>query len=151
MTDMDHLLRYDQANKLINFVQIEAKLGEYYMPAAQIKLDGTVLGEHPNTFLFNVRDYWRIGGYDEDFAGAYGSDGNFRKNAKGLGLREIKTAAWNTVVYRKENIHDACTHDFSRKDGPYYRANFPHLEAKRRGPAYVAGPPLRFDWVEERI
>jgi glycosyltransferase involved in cell wall biosynthesis len=151
MTDMDHVVEPDQIGKLLNFAQIEARRGEYYMPAAQLKTDGTVLGEHPNSYLFNVQDYWRIGGYDEDFAGAYGSDGNFRKNAQGLGLKEIKTSAWHTRVYRKEDIFDACTHDFSRKDGPYYRGNFPRLEAKRRGPAYRAGPPLRFEYVEESI
>ena len=151
LTDTDHLVPHDQIGKLINFTQIEARQGEYYMPASQIKLDGTVLGEHPNTYLFNVADYWRIGGYDEDFAGSYGSDGNFRKNCQGLGLREIKTSAWHTLVYRKENIWDACTHDFSRKEGPYYRANFPHLETKRRSPAYKPERPIRFDYREEQI
>ena len=151
LTDMDHVVPAEQINKLINFAQIEAKRGEYYMPASQIKTDGTVLGEHPNTYLFHVADYWRIGGYDEDFAGAYGSDGNFRKNAQGLGLREVKTAAWNTIVYRKEDIFDACTHDFSRKDGPYYRANFPHLEAKRRAGPYKPVNPIRFDYTEEQV
>lgn len=151
LTDMDHVVPFDHANKMLNFVQIEAREREYYMPASQVKTDGTVLGEHPNTYLFNVKDYWRIGGYDEDFAGAYGSDGNFRKNARGLGIREIKTSAWHTVVYRKEDIWDACTHDFSRKDGPYYRAHFPHLEQKRRAPAYIPNNPIRFAYVEEQI
>ena len=151
LTDMDHVVPPAHANKMINFAQIEAKAGNYYMPASQVKTDGTVLGEHPNTYLFNVRNYWMIGGYDEDFAGAYGSDGNFRKNATGLGLREVKTSAWHTVVYRKEDIFDACTHDFSRKDGPYYRAHFPHLERKRRSQAYIPESPIRFPYVEEQI
>lgn len=152
MTDMDHVIPPDQADKMLHFAHVEARQHEYYMPAAQIKTDGTVLGEHPNTYLFNRRDYWNIvGGYDEDFAGAYGSDGNFRKNATGLGLREVKTSAWHTIVFRKEDIFDACTHDFSRKDGPYYRANFPNLEAKRRAPAYRPERPIRFPWHQEEI
>lgn len=151
LTDMDHLVPFDQADKMLHFAMVEALPREYYMPAAQIKTDGTVLGEHPNTYLFNRRDYWDIGGYDEDFAGSYGSDGNFRKNAKGLGLREVRTAAWHTIVFRKEDISDACTHDFGRKESPYHRANFPELEAKRRASAYRPQRPIRFPWHEEQI
>jgi hypothetical protein len=121
------------------------------MPASQIKTDGTVLGEHPNTYLMEQHDFWNCGGYDEDFAGWYGSDGNFRKNMKGLGLREIRTSAWHTIVYRKEDIFDACTHDFGRKDSAFYRAHNPALEHKRRSSAYRARNHLRFGWLEEGI
>ena len=150
MTDMDHVVPVNQIEKLLNFANHEAKEGEYYMPASQIKLDGTVLGEHPNSYLFSVRDYWMMGGYDETFAGWYGSDGNFRKNMR-AGLKEVQTSAWHTVVYRKEDVFDACTHDFGRKDSPLYRANAPHLEVLRRSPAYKPKNHLRFDWFEETV
>lgn len=150
MTDMDHLVPHHQIDKMIHFAHREAIQGEYYMPVAQIKTDGTVIGEHPNSYLMSVQDFWLMGGYDEDFAGCYGSDGNFRKNMR-AGLKEIKTAAFNTMVFRKEDIADACTHDFGRKDSEYYRANFPALEAKRRAPPYKPKNHLRFDWFEETV
>lgn len=150
MTDMDHVVPKAEVEKMLHFARHEAREGEYYMPISQIKLDGTVLGEHPNSYLFSVRDFWMVGGYDETFSGWYASDGNFRKNMRGW-LKEIKTSAWHTVVYRKEDIFDACTHDFGRKDSQYYRANNARLEELRRAPPYKPKNPLRFEWFEAAV
>lgn len=142
LADMDHLVPYDQIENVIAFAP---KVGSYYMPG-QRTVTGEVLGAHPNTFLFNRNDFWMMGGYDEDFAGFYGSDGNFRKCAKGAGLKETPTLAFHLVVYRDTDIFDANT-KLPRKRSQYDASMNPYLNGKRRGPAYRAVRPLRFTWV----
>lgn len=151
MTDMDHLVPIDQLDALTEFAATRALPKHYYMPNQRLT-DGTFLHrEHPNSYLMRVEDFWAMGGYDEDFAGSYGSDGNFRRCAI-MGpakLVERKLLALHTVVYRSEDIMDANTKDWGRKGSEYHVGNIPHLFAKARSPAYKATNPIRFEW--ERV
>jgi hypothetical protein len=145
LMDMDHLLPHHQAETMLRYAERSAS-GVYYMPN-QFLVDGTDLQRpHPNGYLINKSDFWFMGGYDEDFAGWYGSDGNFRKCARGAGLAEVVTNEFHTVVYRRTDIADASTRKYGRKDSPYAATNNPVLAAKRSGPAYRAQNPLRFNW-----
>lgn len=145
MTDMDHVLPPGQAELLLKF---SPSIGCYYLPA-RLVTSGDEIHPHPNTFLFNRCDFWNMGGYDEDFSGWYGSDGNFRKCAKGYGLRETETSDFSLTVFRREEISDASTRRYGRKDSKYSVMNNPALVAKRRGPAYRAERPIRFEWTRE--
>jgi len=151
MTDMDHLVPVDQLEKLTDFAALHAKPRHYYMPN-QSATDGTsLMREHPNTYLMRVEDFWAMGGYDEDFAGHYGSDGNFRRCAI-MGpakLTEKKLMQFHTVVYRPRDVKDANTKDWGRKGSPFHAWNDPKLFAKMKAPAYKASNPIRFEW--ERI
>lgn len=143
LMDMDHLLPRDQADKMLRF---KKRSGVYYMPN-QHKVNGEDLQRpHPNGYLFSRSDFWTMGGYDEDFAGWYGSDGNFRKCAKGAGLIEQPTMDFHTIVFRREDINDANTHAYGRKDTKYWSEHNPDLAKKRRAPAYRASRPMRFVW-----
>lgn len=150
ISDMDQFVPVNEAVKMERFAAIEALPGEYYMPMRRSAADGSALHPHPNCYLFRRDDFWKMGGYDEDFAGCYGSDGNFRKCARAM-LRESQTVAFTTVSFGRSEIPDASTVDFGRKDSPYWRPNFPHLEAKRRAPPYMARNHMRFDWAEVRL
>jgi hypothetical protein len=146
MTDMDHLVPRNQIGRMLSFPAVR---GHYYMPN-QYSTDGENLHcSHPNTYLMHAEDFWGMGGYDEDFAGVYGSDGNFRKCCKGSGLREIQTNAFHAVVYRGEDIADARTNEFGRKESKFYRPHHPHAAAKAKGPPYKAINPIRFQYIRE--
>lgn len=147
MTDMDHLLPKKQAEFMMLFIEELARPGEYYMPT-QALTNGVKLLPHPNSYLMRRDDFWAMGGYDEDFAGWYGSDGNFRKCCRGAGMLEFPVTHWHTVVHRSTDIADANT-KLSRKDGPMYAPLNAALNAKRKGPAYKASRPIRFQWVRE--
>lgn len=147
MTDMDHMLSRDQVSKALDYSSHRARRGEYYMPH-RVDFDGTGTHPHANSFLFNVSDFWMMGGYDEDFAGCYGSDGNFRKCARAV-LKETVTSSFRLTRWSGDAIPDANTRDWGRKESPYHRSNFPKLEAKSRGPAYKAEAPIRFTWQQE--
>lgn len=148
MTDMDHMLERDQLAGLLRCVE-HAKRGEYYMPAYRFiaGLAGVIEGAHANSYVMHSEDFWAQGGYDEDFAGAYGSDGNFRKCMM-AGLREMLTNDFKLTRYPREVIADASTVDWGRKDSEFHRSRFPKLEAKRKGPAYKAVDHLRFKWEQ---
>lgn len=149
MTDMDHVVPVPQLHAMTAFSETAPKK-HYYMPN-QRKVDGTDLQrEHPNSYLMRVEDFWFMGGYDEDFAGAYGSDGNFRRCAQqASGLIEVKALKFHTIVYRSEDIMDANTKDFGRKGSEYHVGNIPHLFKKARSPAYKAVNPIRFPWERQ--
>jgi hypothetical protein len=143
MMDMDHLLPPLQAAIMLEF---EARQGTYYMPNQYLTNGVSLDRPHPNGYLFNVRDFWMMGGYDEDFAGYYGSDGNFRRCAKGAGLIEKPIFDFHTVVYRSEDIHDANTKGLGRKGSVYHSHKYPHLAKKMQAPPYRAVNPIRFPY-----
>lgn len=145
LTDIDHVLTSENADRLLSFKPAE---GCYYMPQRRT-VRGDVIGGHPNSFLFSKCDFWHAGGYDEDFCGWYGSDGNFRKCARGSGLSEVQTTAFALHLYKTDDVPDANTRRYGRKDSPYYAPTCPTLNAKRRGPPYRAQQPIRFEWRRE--
>lgn len=146
LTDMDHMVARHEVGPMLNFVSHSAVKGEYYLPR-RVDFDGKPNHPHANSYIFNVDDFWRMGGYDEDFAGCYGSDGNFRKCARSV-LKEKITPAFELTRWTTVAMSDANTQDWGRKESPYHRSQFPHLEAKSRGPAYKAVAPIRFTWEQ---
>lgn len=144
LLDMDLVLEPKELNAASNFASVDSSPREYYMPA-RVNAARQPIPPHPNAYLFRRAEFWEMGGYDEDFAGCYGSDGNFRKCARAV-LREVQTVAWRLVMYGRSEINDASTVDFGRKESKFWRPNFPHLEAKRRSPPYKATNHLRFNW-----
>lgn len=142
MTDMDHMLTERNVMAADEFSKSRARRGQYYMPR-RFRTNGQEYHPHPNSFLFNRMDFWDMGGYDEDFVGFYGSDGNFRKCARGNGMQEVTIQDFALVMYGREDIADARTTTLTRKEGDLWAAKNPVLNAKRMGPPYRAINPLR--------
>lgn len=142
MSDMDHLLSFREFPKMFDFVERRAVRGNYYMPR-RARVGGAPYHPHPNTFVFHREDFWSMGGYDEDFVGFYGSDGNFRKCAKGSGLFEKPCDEFKMTLFGTDAIPDANTRTLTRKEGPLWAATNKKLNAKRTGPPYRAVDPLR--------
>jgi hypothetical protein len=145
MTDMDHVLNQVQVEKMIRFVDDVAYRGHYYLPA-RVKANMAQYHRHPNTFLFHKEDFWNMGGYDEDFVGHYGSDGNFRKCAMAAGLFEQYVDAFKLVLVGTNDVPDCNTRAYTRKDGPLWAARDSKLNAKRMGPGYRAVHPFRMPY-----
>jgi hypothetical protein len=147
MTDMDHMLTRHGAGKMLDFVSERARPGRYYMPR-RVRPGGAPYHSHPNSFLFNRGDFWSMGGYDEDFVGYYGSDGNFRKCAKGAGLMETPCEEFALVLHGRNHCEDANTRSLTRKEGPLWAALHPFLNKKRMGPPYKASNPHRLPYSQ---
>lgn len=145
MTDMDRMVHASQIGRMLT---LDVEPCVLYMPV-QHQTDGTVIAPHPNTFLLRVEDFEKMGGYDEDFAGWYGSDGYFRRCAAHAGLKEQRTEAFFTIKFRQADCEDASTRTLGRKGSEYHIPKNLELFRKARGTPQKAVNPLRFDW--ERV
>ena len=122
LTDMDHMLTAHAADALIRRMgkldpeiayflhRIEVDTGEPTRNAAGERKP------HPNSFVMTRDLYWRVGGYDEDYCGIYGTDGLFKERlfkeaAKGFLKHVALTRYWRDIVA------DASTTDQPRKEG----------------------------------
>ena len=134
LTDMDHLLTGENALALLRRLpkldpeaiytlhRIEATTGE------ATTNDAGRPKPHPNSFVVTRALYWRIGGYDEDFCGIYGTDGLFKQRAFTVGRQEHLKKVALTRFWR-EIIADAST-NAPRKEGRDPGAKKRIMEAK---------------------
>jgi glycosyltransferase involved in cell wall biosynthesis len=84
---------------------------------------------HPNTWLMTRAAYDAMGGYDERFAGLYGTDADFRDR---LVRRFGEPKMLDDVVWRvpRTTIPDASTTTYMRKQ-PEDREGIPRVKAER--------------------
>lgn len=146
MTDMDHLLPAHQVQAMLDFA---GERGSYYMPGQFLTHNVNLHRPHPNTYLMHCRDFWDAGGYDEDFCGYYGSDGNFRRCMIGAGLRELYAPDFHLVVYRTSDILDANTKGLGRKNSELWSKNNKKLALKMRSKPYKATNHIRFEYERQ--
>ncbi len=119
LTDMDHMLTEANAVELVNtwldektiytLARVEANTGLPTMKDGNPK-------PHPNSFVVTKKLYWKIGGYDEDYSGIYGTDGLFRSRAFAIAKRghlvDVKLHR-----YWSDLVSDASTTTLQRKEG----------------------------------
>ncbi len=154
LTDMDHVLPERSAERLLRAMDQGKLDGRQIYMMDRIEADTglpTTNGNgipkpHPNSFVVTKKLYWKIGGYDEDYCGIYGTDGLFKHRAFSIApkghLRIPLTRYWRDLV------PDAST-NAPRKEGrdPLAR-NRVAREKAERGEADVV-KVLQFDW--ERV
>lgn len=119
LTDMDHVLSESQFQSLLSSLdelnteaiytldRVEADTG---LPTFQNGREKP----HPNSFVVTRDTYWKIGGYDEDFCGIYGTDALFRSRAESR-MRHLSGVA--LTRYWRDLIADASTTTLERKEG----------------------------------
>lgn len=143
LTDMDHLVpdhtwRYVMSGALkpdraYTFTRVDAP-------------DMTPTKHHPNTWAIHCSLYWRIGGYDERFAGYYGSDGDFRDRLRSAA--PIEQLAFPVIRVPREVVADASTTRYGRKE-PIDREAIPRI--KRERAAQHGWKPLNFRFEYEKV
>lgn len=113
LTDIDHEIPEATWRRVI-----EGELNPnavYRFARISAKPDGTTVEykEHPNTWLVTRHQYENAGGYDERFAGYYGTDGDFRNRI----LEGVLFIELPEVIIRigREVVPDASTTQFNRK------------------------------------
>lgn len=102
--------------------------------------------EHPNTWLMTKAMYWQIGGYDERFAGWYGTDGDFAGRAKKF-TRAVQQLDLNIIRVPRDVTPDASTTAYARKsaeDG----AAVKRIKDERFMEADPRPKTLTFPWKE---
>lgn len=68
---------------------------------------------HPNSYFIHKAMWERIGGYDERFAGYYGTDGDFRDRLNQVS--KVETLKDHIIRVPRDHIHDASTTRYARK------------------------------------
>jgi len=144
ITDMDHLLTADQAAILC---RKKLQIDRFYVPLRKRAITDEPYKRHPNSYLLTNKTYWAAGGYDESYAGYYGTDSTFRRRLSDKGKR-IESNDWALTLFGREVIADASTTTYGRKGSAYHISNNPELNA-RKGLNPKPIPPLNFPW--ERV
>lgn len=136
LSDMDHVLPADSLRALLERCtagpDVAYSLQRLDAPDLTPKRDKRGhLHPHPNTYALRKSRYWRVGGYDEDACGIYGTDGPFR----GRLLQQttiVHLADVPIVRYPREVIPDAST----RVDRTQFKQN-PAVQRRlaEKGPA----------------
>jgi len=131
LTDIDHLVPRETYERII---QRKLSKGVVYrfsretLERAGSDPPTTPYKPHPNSWLMTRNTYERIGGYDERFAGFYGTDADFRNRvaqaAEVVMLDEVLIRVPRTV------IEDASTRTYLRKQ-PEDALNLPQIKLQR--------------------
>jgi hypothetical protein len=107
MTDMDHVVRQ---NVLENLIYGRHSADVIYRFSRR-EHHGVRIHPHPNSWFMTREMFWKIGGYDENFSGFYGSDGSYRRRCAATALIRIMT----DELERHEYVGDSSTTRYKRK------------------------------------
>lgn len=126
LTDMDHLVPEATMRDVITRKLSWKGIYRFSRVSAP---DLAPYKPHPNSWLMTREMYDRIGGYDERFAGWYGTDSDFRDRAAALAKIDILKSV--LVRVPREVIPDASTTTYARKTVED-NANLARIKAERR-------------------
>jgi len=140
LTDMDHLVTVGLLQRVM-YSTCDPKIAYRFSRVSAPNMEPYKL--HPNSWFLTRKLYKRVGGYDERFAGYYGTDGDFRDrlDAKAA-LVQLKEYL---IRVPREVIADASTTVYERKtdwDGD----NIKRLKMERG-----KHPPIRQNFPYERV
>lgn len=132
-SDLDYFLSEKSFSEILKY---SVKDGEYYTFKSFRKDTGETVSEHPSTILVKRDDFWKAGGYDEDFVQHYGySDILLRENLtkilvhKVLPINIYVDTSGATVGYDRDT-----------------KKNYELLLKKRSGEIPKSNTYLRFSW-----
>ncbi len=125
MTDIDHLVPEETIKRLL---ETDLDPDKVYKFSRISEPDMAPYKPHPNSWLMTKAMFDRIGGYDERFAGYYGTDGDFRDSVS----RVAETVVLPLTLVRvpREVTPDASTTTYLRKQ-PEDAINIPRIKHER--------------------
>lgn len=112
VTDIDHLI---PSTTMEYLVRNEFKGKHFHTFTRTNYPDNSPYHPHPNSYFMTKKMYWRVGGYDETYAGNYGTDGMWRRRCEEHGSHHV---IQNHPIQRvdRQFIPDASTTTLDRKD-----------------------------------
>lgn len=146
LTDMDHIVP-EQTARLLVEAELSPKM--VYVFTRQTLEANHVLTNykpHPNSWFMTREMYWAIGGYDERFAGLYGTDADFKERVWAKVGEPVRLDA-PLIRVPRETIPDASTTTYERKqtqDGQL-------KDLRRRRNATPGWKPMHLTFPWERL
>ncbi len=116
LTDMDHLVTPAMLTKLLKRTKV-LRYNEVYQFGRVKAPDMSRYKHHNDSFFLQKKLFWKAGGYDEDYAGLYGTSGMFRRRLYSHAVRSSIFPNMDLVLYSREVIPDASTTSYARKEG----------------------------------
>jgi hypothetical protein len=144
LTDMDHMVPPETFEGLLSGDFMASTLYGFSRVSAPRM---TPFKPHPNSWFLSRALYGRIGGYDERFAGYYGTDGDFRERGEKVAGKMI-TLPLSLIRVPREVVPDASTTAYTRKTEDDL-ANFRRIRSQRSLLADQRPLNLQFPW--ERV
>ncbi len=100
---------------------------------------------HVDSFLCSRELYWKVGGYDPDYAGCLGGGGAFLRQLKKAGAEEMAAPTIHLYVYTSDKIPDSSIKTLDRDTSEYGRRR----RIKERANNVKVTKPIRYPW--ERV
>jgi hypothetical protein len=141
LSDIDHLILPDQMEKIMG-ITLNDKW--YYRFARKNYPNLDDYKFHCNSLLVNKDAYWKAGGYDEDYCGSYGGDGQFIRLLETVCMEDFRDDIF-LVRYARDFIPDASTTTYSRT-GEFKERYRSLLERKKAEHNTFPKNPIRFKW-----
>lgn len=115
LTDIDHIPPQETLQALAGREYDEEKVYRFSRMTLEKDLRMTPYKPHPNSWFMTKAMYDRIGGYDESFAGYYGTDADFRDRLRNVAGEPVML---DEVLIRvpRDTIKDASTTAYGRKE-----------------------------------
>jgi glycosyltransferase involved in cell wall biosynthesis len=144
LTDMDHMVPKETWATLINGKYDPAQIYKFSRVSAP---DNSPYHPHPNSWFMTKEMYQKVGGYDERFAGWYGTDADFRDRAAAF----AKITMLSDVIVRvgREVVPDASTTGFPRKDQEGANEAIRRIKVERN--AVPGWRPLNLTFPYDRV
>jgi hypothetical protein len=142
LTDMDHV---PPEKTLRTIMTAKLKPDTFYSLERVSAPDLTSYKPHPNSYIINRTIYRLAGGYDERWAGVYGTDGAFRTRINAIANWKLFPAP--LIRFGRETIPDASTTKYERRSDENALLK-DQIGAKIRA---EGGPPItgRFSWTQQ--
>jgi glycosyltransferase involved in cell wall biosynthesis len=135
LTDIDHLIPQDTVARLVMHKLRKDYVYRFARTTLERTQDGlietTPYKPHPNSWGVTKQMYWRTGGYDERFAGFYGTDADFRDRLRDV-CTDFITLPEHLVRVPRETQADASTTHYLRKQ-PEDKVGIRRVKAERAG------------------
>ena len=120
LTDIDHLVPVETFAMILETKLRKSTVYRFSRETLEQNGETTRYKPHPNSWLMTKALYTAIGGYDERFAGYYGTDSDFR-NRVNKAAYEVKILPEVIIRVPRTVLPDASTTTYQRKapeDGP---------------------------------
>lgn len=129
LTDMDHIVSVPAWRRVLEQKLHKMNVYRFSRTTLEPNKKETPYKPHPNSWLMTRSMYDLIGGYDERFAGHYGTDAEFRDRVQQTTAIEMLDA--HLIRVPRETIPDASTTTYVRKGAPEDSGAIQRIKAER--------------------